>query len=310
MKGSFELTVGQVLTYGSSFVRLAILARILTKADFGVTAMFAMTVALLEMSSNMSLNMLIVQSKDGDDPSFQGTAHLLQATRGIIIGMLLFLLAWPVSHFFNIPETRWAFQCLAIVPLLKGFVHLDINRLERTMNFRPRIVVEVIPQILITIAAWPMAVWLKDYSALLWLLVARAVFTLIASHVIAERPYRWTWRRAYFRDVIRFAWPLLLNGVLLFLIGQGDRFLVGATLSMENLGLYAAASALAWAVGTMVHIVHGTVMLPILAARQNDQEEFRRYYHVSARVLMLVTTVMGTAFILGGAPLIVLVYGS
>ena len=59
LKGSIELSLGQFLAYGCSFVRLAILARLLSIADFGIGATFVLTIALLEMSSNMSLNMLI-----------------------------------------------------------------------------------------------------------------------------------------------------------------------------------------------------------------------------------------------------------
>ena len=44
LKGSVELSAGQILTYGCSFVRLAILARLLTVADFGIAATFSMTI--------------------------------------------------------------------------------------------------------------------------------------------------------------------------------------------------------------------------------------------------------------------------
>lgn len=309
IKGTVELSAGQVLTYGCSFVRLAILARVLSTQDFGIAATFAMTIALLETSSNLSIRMLIVQSKNGDSLSFQGTGHLLLALRGVVNSILLFLLAWPISHLFSIPDARWAFQCLAVVPLLRGFVHLDINRVERKMNFRPRIITEVAPQILVTAAAWPFAVWLGDYSALLWLLLAKACFTLMASHLLATRPYRWNWHKPDLREIFGFAWPLLLNGTLLFLISQGDRFVVGISFSMSEFAFYAAASTLVTGVLTMVLIIHGAVMLPNLSRVKDRKEEFGQYYNVSARVLVAVSVGLGATFIVAGGPLMHLIYG-
>lgn len=309
LRGSFELSMSQALTFGCSFVRLAILARILDKADFGIAATFAITVVLVEMISNMSLDMLIVQSRDGDNLAFQGTAHLLQALRGIFNATLLLLLAWPISYFFKIPEARWAFQWLAIVPLLRGFIHLDINRLERKMNFRPKILAEVIPELLITVAAWPMAVWLKDYSAFLWLLLAKGVFTLVTSHLIAERSYRWLWQRSHLKEVVRFAWPLLLNSMLMFLSTQGDRFAIGAFYTMADLGTFSAAAALVIAAGTGLIKITNAVFLPVLSHVQDEPDSFKHRYQDIVRTLVVIAALFGPLFILFGEPVVVCIYG-
>ena len=309
LKGSIELSLGQFLAYGCSFVRLAILARLLSIADFGIGATFVLTIALLEMSSNMSLNMLIVQSKNGDKPSFQGTAHLLQVFRGLINATLLFLIAWPVADLFGVPEARWAFQCLAIIPLLRGFTHLDLNRVEREMNFRPRIMTEVVSQVLITAAAWPLAMWLKDYSVLLWLLLAKALFTLVISHLLAERAYRWSWDKSNFKEIIRFAWPLLLNGIFLFIAVQGDQFLVGTFYTMEELGKFAVAAALVMAAGIALTQVTNTVFLPVLSKVQSQPDSFRQRYEDTVRTLVVIAAIFGPFFILLGEESIVLVYG-
>jgi len=309
LKGSVELSAGQILTYGCSFVRLAILARLLTVADFGIAATFSMTIFFLERCCDLSVKMILVQDKDGNSESFQGTAHLLTALRGILLAICLFLLAWPVSRFFDIPEARWAFHCLAIVPLLRGFIHLDVERFVRDMRFRPRIATEVIPQVAITLAAWPMAVWLGDYSALLWLLLAKAVFTLIASHVLAVRAYRWAWDKANLVKVFRFAWPLLLSGPVLFLVSEGDRFVTGAYYNMESLGLFAAAASLVAAASGALIRVTNSLFLPALSRVQEDRETFVQRYQGIVRTLVIAAAVFCPAFILLGDFAAVIVYG-
>ena len=102
LKGTVTLTVGQIVTYGASFVRNIIVARILTKADFGIAATFAITIQMLQMISNISGEMLIVQSKRGDGAQFQATAHSFEVLRGLIMGFLLFVLAMAALPVFRI----------------------------------------------------------------------------------------------------------------------------------------------------------------------------------------------------------------
>jgi O-antigen/teichoic acid export membrane protein len=71
LRGGAILTLGQLISYGLSFVRNVILARALTKADFGLAAVFAMTVSLLEVAGRMSFGQQIVQSTEGDSEAFR-----------------------------------------------------------------------------------------------------------------------------------------------------------------------------------------------------------------------------------------------
>src|SRR5690349_17526883 len=93
LSGAMKLGVGQVIVQICSFARSVVLARLISPNDFGIAAIFAMTFSLLEMVSNLSVQSLIVQASDGDDPLFQETGQSLLVIRGIVNAALLFLLA-------------------------------------------------------------------------------------------------------------------------------------------------------------------------------------------------------------------------
>lgn len=309
IKGAVKLSVGQALNYGCSFLRLAILARLLSREDFGIAATFAITIATLEMVGNIAINRLIVQSENGDRPDFQATLQLVEVCRGLTNAALLFVLAWPASRFFGVPEARWAFHCLAIVPLVRGFMHLDIHRQEREMNFGPRIVVEVVPQVLVTLAAWPMAVWLQDYSVILWLLIARATIHVLSSHLIAKRPYRCKWEGAHRAEILKFGWPLMLNAILIYLVSQGDRVAIAGRYDMELLAIYTAAATLALAPVFIVGSMIASVILPLLSRFQAEPARFRQVYGSCREVLTVVSGwTSGIMIILAGV-LPVIVFG-
>lgn len=96
------LTVGQVLSYGLSFARSVLLARLLTKADFGLAAMFGMTLSILEIAGRMSFGQQIIQSKDGDTESFQATSQAFQSVLVTFQALLLICLSYPLALAFKV----------------------------------------------------------------------------------------------------------------------------------------------------------------------------------------------------------------
>lgn len=308
--GAATLASGQVIGQGLSFVRNVIIARLIGPAEFGIAVTFAIVVALLEMISNLSADKLLVQADDGDDPQFQGTAQLMQAGRGLVLAGILFALAWPASMLFQVPEARWAFQCLAIVPLLRGFEHLDAKRLHRQMQFGPSVCVEVIPQALATALAWPLAIWLGNYTAVLWLVLGQSAAMVVVTHLVSKRKYIWTWHSNYARRIITFGWPLLINGLLMFGFMHGDRLIVGSAYTPSDLGLYSVAFLVTFTPTMLIARVGSSLTLPLLASVKNDKDQFAYRYARCAGILSLIAIVVSIPLMLVGGPLVTLAFGS
>ncbi len=199
LKGGWHLLLGQVAMQASSFVRNIILARLISPADFGIAAIFGMTLQLVEVLGNVGSEMLLIQAEDGDQERLQGTAQLVRALRGLTNGLIISVLGGLFSSLFGVPEAAWAFRCLGLVPVVRGFFHLDMNRLQRHMRFGPAAMADAGANWFATLITIPLAFWLRDYSAMLWALVAQVTGSMIASHLLAERPYRWHWDHALWR---------------------------------------------------------------------------------------------------------------
>ncbi|HUW61905.1 MAG TPA: oligosaccharide flippase family protein [Candidatus Bathyarchaeia archaeon] len=309
VRGTRDLALGEALGFAANFVRYLVLARILGPEDFGVAATFALTVQVLQTISNMALNMLMVQSKKGEEAALLATAHSVQLVRGLVNGGLILVFAWPVSAMFGVPEARWAFQVLAVVPILEGFLHLDVFRMERAMRFRPGIAASLVPKVLSAAAAWPVAAWLQDYSASLWLLVGQGVVAVVASHALAERPYKLAWDKASLTEILGFGWPLLLNGMLFFTISQGDRLLVGTAYTMADLGLYSVAAGLVMTLSGSLFKVVQTLTLPALSRAQEEPRDFLRRHRLCVGTFSLIAAVYGAVLVIAGQPVVVILYG-
>jgi O-antigen/teichoic acid export membrane protein len=301
---------GQAGAQALGFVRNLIVARLVSAADFGICATFAMTVALLNMLGDLSVDKLLVQAKDGDSPRVQATAQLIQFARGVVGALLLFAVGGLVADAFDAPQAAWAFRTLAFVPLIRGCAHLDIRRVQRDLRFAPAAVADGVPQLVSTLAAWPLAVWLGDYRVVLWAVLLQEALATVLSHALAERRYAWAADRVVARRIAAFGLPLCVNALLMFGIFQGDRVVVGAAYGLELLGAYSTAFMLTIVPTALLAGVSTSLALPVLSRAQDDPREFERRTAATTQTIALVAALVAVPLAVLGGRLVVALYGA
>ncbi|MCY2954778.1 MAG: oligosaccharide flippase family protein [Planctomycetota bacterium] len=309
LKGGMALAVGEGVTIALRFLRSIIAARLLLPADFGTAATFGLTIGFLELISDLGMDKLLVQSKAEETERLQETSQIMAAIRGLGIAAAILLLAGPVARAFHTPEATGAYRCLAIIPLMRGLNHQDMVRMQRGLRFWPIVKAQVWSSVIGTLLIWPLATWVGNYWAFLWLLVCDAAVMLVFSHALSERRYRWSWCREEVRRLTHFGWPLLINGLLIFAVQQGDRIIIGTGYTMTDLGVYSVASTIAMlATGIWIKVL-STVVLPALAKVQGEREKFERQYRMSQEALTLLSGLIVVVLVVMGPKIILLLYG-
>ena len=295
-RSGFFILSGNALTSILLLMRNLLVARFISVEDYGIAATFAVSMAVVEMMSTLGLQQQIVQAKAGDDPHFQASLQGFQVLRGAISAIVLYLLSGPISLFLGIPHVAWAYQLLAILPFLNALTHFDIHRLNRHMIFRPMIITGLLPALLSVCSIWPLNILYHDYRVLLYALLVQSFIALITSHVVAERPYRLAIDRAIVAQSIRFGWPILLNGMLLFLTFNGDKLIVGRTLGMAELAILSMGTTLTLTPILVMEQSAQTIFLPQLSRVLSDGKTFRKISlvafqtHMVAGIFLLMCT--------------------
>jgi len=308
-KNVLFLTTGNVVHSLMLLVRNVVVARLISVENFGIAATFAITMALIEMMTQLGMDSMIVQDKDGNKPRMQAGLQTFQAIRGTFAGLLLFAIAGPYAALLGVSDIVWAYQLIALVPIVRGFIHFDVHRLKREMNFGPFVMHLAVPTTLSVVLAWVFSYIWDDYRIMLYALLSQHFLTVVISHVMAERRFEFVWDFSLMKRAFSFGWPLLINGGLLFIIFNGEKIIVGRELGMIEFALFAMMFTFTLTPTLVLQTTTRSFFLPQLSAEQSNDAAFTRLSHVTLQIALLVGILLTVGFAIVGPPVVGLLLG-
>lgn len=283
--------------------RNLLIAHLLPIEDYGIAATFAVAMALVEMASQFGMQAQIVQSPEGGGRDYLAAVHGFQIARGGMSALALFLCAGPISAFLGMPDLAWAYRVLALAPLIRAFHNFDIHRQTRAMRFGPVLLTATSAAAISFIAIFPLAYLAQDWRIMLGALLIQEICACLTSHIMAERPYRVSADLLVWRRSVRFGWPILLQGVVLFAVFQGDKILVARSLGFEALGVFAMGVTISLAPTLVVTKSLQSWFLPQLS-RAMGTSAFRPAAVACAQATLLSAIVLCAGVMVAGPVLI------
>ena len=304
------MALAQLTTVACRFARNVVLARLLVPADFGVGATFAITLSFWEMITELGPRKQLVQAPDGGSEAWQGNAQLLFVVRGVILTTILFLLAPTIASYFDVHGAVAAFRWLALVPLIRGFIHCDVFRYQRNLQLGRLATYQAVPTVVGVLSAPLFALYFENYLAFLAVILVESILGTALSHVLALRAYRWNFDSSILAKFIGFGWPLIGNGLLMFSVMHGDRFLIAKYFDLDILGAFSVVFMLSLTPTMALANLHGSIALPLLVAiARRQRATAHSYCWQSAQVMCLLAGLLATLFITAGPWLVTTIYG-
>lgn len=290
-------------------VRNLLIAGLLSLEDYGISATFVLALTIIDMFSEIGMQQQMVQSGKGNDTDFQAALHGFRLIRGIVNATILVLIAPLLSQFFGHPELTWAYQTVAMIPLIMSISHSDVTRFQRKMQFWPNFVVNNVPKLVSTLLVWPLYLVLPDYRLTIALLLVQGMVFSLSSFLVSERNYRLTLDRSYINQSLRFGWPLLLNGLLMFAVLHGERMIVGRELGMSDLAILAMSLSLTLTPVLALSNSAHSFFFPQLSARSKERGTFLGLSSVTLQGHFVLTGLTVTGISLMGGPFLHVLLG-
>lgn len=308
-RGVLQLTVGYAGQQGALFARNVVIANAIGVEQFGIAVTLSLVWSAIEAASDVGIDFYMIRVSAAGGAYVQGTLHSIALLRGMLIAVIMFAAALPFSTIFNTSQALWAYQVLAVAPLLRGFRHLDIQRFQSELRYGPATWSAFCGGVAGLLVGLAIALGDGGYAAMLWAIITDAAITTLCSHLFAQQVYNVAFSASAARPMFKFGMPLLANAIVLYIANQGDRFIIGVSFGVYDLAKYAAAITLLAGPSLLFLKVSGSIALPLLA-KASGISEYKRRYALCGAGAAIAASVWLVLFSLYGAKLVVAFYGS
>lgn len=303
-----KLTLGAVWTVSfrilirfMGVISTAILARLLVPADFGLVTLAATTIAVASAFSEFSPDQYLLthrsESQDYD------TAWTLQIIRGLAIWALMFAGASQLGLFFNEPRLELVIRVLSIGILIRSFANVGIVDFRKELDFKRDFLILLIPKLLGFITTIALALYLRNYWALIFGLMIGHLTHTVAS--FAMHDFRPKLGLGSIRKMFRFSKWMFTSSALQFILQKFDTFLIGRLLGAQTLGFYSISYELSTIATSELAAPIRRAVLPGYSKIANDRQAFKILY-LDVFSLTVMITVPIAAGIMATSDLIVL----
>jgi O-antigen/teichoic acid export membrane protein len=285
---------------GSQIFRLAsnlILTRILFPEAFGLMALVTVVVIGLAMLSDAGLQPSIVQSARAGDRHFLNTAWTVQVIRGVLLSLAVWALAPLAAAFYEQPQLALMLPVAGLSMAISGLAPTKLHVAARNMALGRTTIVRLVAQLvgilaMIALALATDSVWSLVIGGVLGTAVKIALFHAVLP---GERD-RFGWDPRAWTELFHFGKWILLSSLAGFLIGQGDRMVLGKYLSAYDLGIYSIGFFLASVPNMLAQRIGQYTIFPV--ARERDPAasvknfmDLRRARALSTGAILAMTTV-------------------
>ena len=235
INGAFWMLGSKLTERVLGLVSTLILARLLLPADFGLVAMAAPVIALVELLGAFGIDAALIQ-RSNPTQSHYNTAWTINILFGALITLFLWLLAPVAASFFHEARLEKILYWLAINSFVRGFYNIGMVKFRKELNMAPEVIWVLSRKITSLVVATIAALLIGSYWALIWGMVTSTLVGVIASFVLSK--YRPQLTLKAYKDMLGFSsWFLLLN-FLNYLQLRTNDLIVGRLLGPTQLAFY------------------------------------------------------------------------
>jgi PST family polysaccharide transporter len=284
-------------------VSLVVLARILSPDDFGLVAIAASVVTIIEGLSSFDVNKALIRTRD-ERRELYDTAWTLSALRGLVSALIMVSIAPFVT------DTRIAavLYVLALSPIVTGLSNPRFVMFERDLVYSRLAALTLGAKVVSFCVTLAIALTFRSYWALVFGLLAGALVSVILSYVL--RPYRPRISLTRFSDIFAFSGWLSLTMIVTTLSMQTDKIIVGRLLGISEAGLYFMTQRVGVLPTRELISPLQRILFPSFSELAHDTKRLRRVALESINVLGSLSIPAGCGFALIANDFVPLALGS
>ncbi len=271
------MSFSRIAGIGLRFLSTGILARMISRDDFGLFAMTAVISGFLGIFMDVGLSQATIQKPEINHRQIS-TLFWINVALGVVIAVVFAISAPWIASFYGQPALLGMIPVLALSFLFGslGLQHLAL--LTRNMRYALLAGIEILSMA----AGVVTAIWMARSGMGYWSLVGMAVAPPVVKSMAAWVALRWLpglpSRGNGVRGMLKFGGDILGFNVVNYFSRQADTILVAKFCGAAPVAVYEKAYSLLLMPVGQINGPLGAVTIPALSRLQDDHDRFRRYY--------------------------------
>ncbi len=284
------------------FVSTIILARLLSKSDFGVVGYAFIVTSFLDALNGLGIGPALIYHKD--EPETADTAFWL----GLAVGIGLFVLTWlaapMIGAYFNDERAIAVVRMMVLVYPISALGNVNAIYLAKRLDFRKKFIPEVSYAFAKGISSVILAVLGFGYWSQVWGQVfANSVAVVIAKIVNPWKPSL-RFSKPIAGSMLKYGINIVVLDSLANLLNNADYLLIGHYLGAEALGVYTLGFRIPDMVLTQFARIISEVIFPVYVKMKNNAENLNRNFVRSLQYVSLITIPIGLGIALTAEPFV------
>lgn len=297
-----------IANQGIQFIIQVILARLLVPKDFGIIGMITVFIAISQSFIDSGFSNALIREKEPSKEDYS-TVFYFNLVMAILMYVILFLCANPISRFFNEPQLIAILRVLALVLIINSFGLIQRTMLTKSINFKTQTKISVISSIISGI----IAVIFAYVGFGVWSLVIRTLAMQLIQSLLLCIYNRWlpslVFRMDSFKRLFGFGWKLLVSGLINTLYNNLYYLIIGKSFSAIDLGYYTNAQKLNDTACQSISASVQKVGYPVLSSIKEDEDRLREGYKKIIKTSVFITFPLMIGLAAVANPLIRLIFG-
>ncbi len=309
IKGVSWTSGGRFVSRALAFLKILILARVLSPAQFGIFGIASLVLSLLETLTETGINIVLIQSKS-ELSEYINSAWVVSIIRGITIALLLILSAPFISSFFHTPSALGLLLFISLVPFVRGFINPSEVRFQKELNFHLQFwfqsglfLVDAITAIIVVLIT-------HSIYSLVWGMTISALLEVILSFALIKPTPRFAIEWSYFKDIFHKGSWVTAYTIFNYISENADNAVVGRILGASPLGLYQMAYKISILPITEISNVVSSVVFPVYTKITEERERLRAAFLKTVLSVFLSSLILGLVIFLFPKQIILILLGS
>jgi len=278
IRGGVANITSQGFTFGLTFIRVAILARLLTPDDYGVFGMVMVMASFAVIFKDIGLSTATIREKHITH-SQVSNLFWINVLIGIVAMLIIIAVSPLIVWFYNEPRLLWVSVLISIAFFFAGLSVQHQAILKRQMRFDKIALVTIVSSVLSAVIGVLLAWQGFSYWSLVWTYISMNFFIFIGMWCftgwLPSFPKKHVGTKVLLKVGLHVAGLNAFSTVTMYL----DRIIVGRISNAETLGLYDRGKILPEMLTGRIRMALFSIALPALSSLQNDSKRFCNFYY-------------------------------